>query len=74
MTILSAKSRWRWIAHGRISDPEWQKGSGNTVWDDSVAQCSSPRPGFDRPPPTNFPARVTIRFDVQSEATEPILQ
>jgi hypothetical protein len=28
---------------------------------------------IDRPPPTNFPARVTIRFDVQEE-TEPILQ
>jgi hypothetical protein len=29
-------------------------------------------PVIDRPPPTNFPPRVTIRFDVQ-EQTEPVM-
>ena len=29
---------------------------------------------IDRPPPTNFPPVVTIRFDVAEEATEPVLQ
>jgi len=29
---------------------------------------------FDRPPPTNFPSNVTIRFDVQLEDAEPMLQ
>jgi hypothetical protein len=28
---------------------------------------------IDRRPPTNFPAQVTIRFDIQSEATEPLM-
>ena len=58
---------------GNISQPKWQKGSGNTAWDDSVRQAIAATTSLNRPPPTNFPARVTIRFDVQSEATEPIL-
>jgi hypothetical protein len=59
---------------GKISDPQWKKGSGNQVWDDTVRQALATTTSMTRPPPTNFPARVTIRFDVQSEATEPILQ
>jgi TonB C terminal len=59
---------------GQISAPVWQKGSGDTKWDDSVKQVFKLVKNFDRPPPTNFPASVVIRFDVQSEATEPVLQ
>ena len=59
---------------GRISDPKWQKGSGNPLWDASVRAAIAATTSMTRPPPTNFPARVTVRFDVQSEATEPILQ
>ena len=59
---------------GNISDPQWKKSSGNSVWDDTVRQALAATTSMMRPPPTNFPARVTIRFDVQSEATEPILQ
>lgn len=59
---------------GQISDPEWKKGSGDKRWDDSVRQALAATTSMTRPPPTNFPPRVTIRFDVQSEATEPILQ
>jgi hypothetical protein len=40
---------------------------------DGRAGFQSPSKNFDRPPPTNFPPRVTIRFDVQEE-TEPVLQ
>ena len=58
---------------GRISNPEWKKGSGNTAWDDSVRQAIAATTGINRPPPTNFPPRITVRFDVQSEATEPVL-
>jgi len=28
---------------------------------------------LNRPPPTNFPPRIVIRFDVQAD-TEPVLQ
>jgi TonB family protein len=59
---------------GKISDVQWKKGSGNRVWDDTVRQALAATTSMTRPPPTNFPSRVTIRFDVQSEATEPILQ
>jgi hypothetical protein len=59
---------------GKISDPQWKKGSGNSVWDETVRQAIAATTSMTRPPPTNFPPRVTIRFDVQSEATEPILQ
>ncbi len=51
----------------------WKKGSGNTSWDDSVRKAiADVVQSIDRPPPTNFPAQVTIRFDVQEE-TEPVL-
>jgi TonB family protein len=59
---------------GQISDPQWKKSSGSTVWDDSVRQAIATTTSINRPPPTNFPPRITVRFDVQSDATEPILQ
>jgi TonB family protein len=59
---------------GKISDVQWKKGSGNNVWDDTVRQAIAAMTSMTRPPPTNFPPRVTIRFDVQSESAEPILQ
>ena len=58
---------------GRISNPVWEKGSGDARWDDSVKQVFKVVKSLDRPPPTNFPSRVTVRFDVQEE-TEPVLQ
>ena len=58
---------------GQMSAPVWQKGSGNNVWDESVRQVFKVVKSFERPPPTNFPASVVIRFDVMSEATEPVL-
>jgi len=57
---------------GKISQPKWQKGSGDKRWDDSVRQAIAATTSLNRPPPTNFPARVVVRFDVQEE-TEPIL-
>ena len=58
---------------GQISDPVWAKGSGDARWDESVRQIFKVVKSMNRPPPTNFPARVTVRFDVQEE-TEPVLQ
>jgi hypothetical protein len=58
---------------GNISDPTWLKGSGDEKWDATVRQVFDAVRNIDRPPPTNFPPRVTIRFDVQEE-TEPVLQ
>jgi len=58
---------------GNIENPTWLKGSGDDKWDATVKQVFNVVKNIDRPPPTNFPPRVTIRFDVQ-EQTEPILQ
>ena len=58
---------------GRISDPRWEKWSGDTRWDDSVRQALAAVTHMDRPPPTNFPPRVVVRFDVQEE-TETVMQ
>jgi outer membrane biosynthesis protein TonB len=58
---------------GNISDPTWLKGSGDAKWDETVRHVFNVVLSIDRPPPPNFPPRVTIRFDVEQEA-EPILQ
>jgi hypothetical protein len=58
---------------GNLSDTVWQKGSGNQIWDDSVREVFKQVSAIDRPPPTNFPPVVTIRFDTE-EQTEPVLQ
>ena len=49
---------------GRVSNPVWMKSSGNKNWDDSVRRAISATKAMSRPPPTNFPARVVVRFDV----------
>jgi outer membrane biosynthesis protein TonB len=58
---------------GNVSDPQWEKGSGNTRWDNSVRAAIAAVSNIGHPPPTNFPPRVVVRFDVQEE-TEPVLQ
>lgn len=57
---------------GKVSSPEWKRGSGNTRWDESVRQAIASTKALNRPPPTNFPARVLVRFDVQ-EVTESLV-
>lgn len=56
---------------GQISKPVWMKRSGNKQWDDSVQQAIDRATSMSRPPPTNFPSRVVVRFDVAE--TESIL-
>jgi outer membrane biosynthesis protein TonB len=58
---------------GNIENTTWLKGSGDAKWDETVRQVFNVVKNIGRPPPTNFPSRVTIRFDVQEE-TEPVLQ
>jgi hypothetical protein len=59
---------------GEISNPQWEKGSGNSVWDDSVRKAIAAVKNMDRPPPTNFPPHITIRFDVQEQTADEVLQ
>jgi hypothetical protein len=63
------------VAHdGSLSDERWMKGSGNSRWDKTVKDVLAEVTKITRSPPTNFPPRVVIRFDVAEEATEPVLQ
>jgi TonB family protein len=52
---------------GQISNPQWEKSSGNATWDESVRKAIQAVTSMDAPPPTNFPPKVVIRFDVQDE-------
>jgi len=58
---------------GNISQPQWLKGSGDAKWDQTVKDVFKVVSQIDRRPPTNFPPKVTIRFDVLEE-TEPVMQ
>lgn len=53
---------------GKVSNPQWKRTSGNPRWDDSVRAALTATPSLSRPPPTNFPARILVRFDVQEVA------
>ncbi len=52
-------------AAGDISDPVWKKSSGQKQWDDSVRLAIASTKKVSHAPPTNFPARVVVRFDVE---------
>lgn len=58
---------------GRVGAPEWKSTSGNKRWDDSIRDALAANPSISRPPPTNFPSRILVRFDVQ-EVTEAFTQ
>ena len=58
---------------GNLSGVQWQRGSGDVKWDQTVKDIFKIVTSIDRRPPTNFPDHVTVRFDVQ-ETTEPVLQ
>ena len=57
---------------GNLGKVQWQKGSGNNQWDQSVKDVFKLVQSIDRRPPTNFPPQVVVRFDVQEE-TEPAM-
>ncbi|HEV7924130.1 MAG TPA: TonB C-terminal domain-containing protein [Verrucomicrobiae bacterium] len=57
---------------GDITDPVWKKKSGQKQWDESVLLAIASTKKMNRPPPTNFPPRVVVRFDV--EALVPVAQ
>jgi hypothetical protein len=58
---------------GNISETKWLKGSGDAKWDQTVKDVFKAVSNIGRPPPTNFPPDVVVRFDVQTEEMEPAL-
>jgi TonB family protein len=61
-------------AQGRITNWEWQHGSGNPRWDASVRDAITNTRAINRPPPKAFPGKFVVRFDVESQRTEPVSQ
>jgi TonB family protein len=59
---------------GKATGYRMLKGSGNTAWDNSVKTVMDKTKSFSTPPPKNFPGRFTVRFDVESQRTEDVLQ
>ena len=57
---------------GRLTQTKWLKGSGDARWDQTVKDVFKVVTAINRPPPSNFPPVVTIRFDVASEETQPL--
>jgi hypothetical protein len=57
---------------GQITSAVWKRYSGHKQWDDSVRLAIASTKKVSRPPPTNFPSPVLVRFDV--EALEPVAQ
>jgi hypothetical protein len=52
---------------GQLSNPEWEKHSGNQKWDDSVKEALAATTSLTLPPPKNFPPHVEVVFDVAEE-------
>jgi TonB family protein len=61
-------------AQGRITTWDWLRGSGNSRWDASVREVMAQTQVINRPPPKGFPAKFVVRFDVESQRTEPAMQ
>ena len=59
---------------GRVADSRWLKGSGDKRWDDSVKTVIAQTKALSRPPPKGFPEKFTVRFDVETSRTEPLIQ
>jgi TonB family protein len=59
---------------GNVEDTRWLHGSGNARWDDSVKAAVAQTKSISRPPPKGFPGKFTVRFDVESQKTESVLQ
>lgn len=57
---------------GRVTKSNWLNGSGDKRWDDSVKAVLAQTKSINRPPPTGFPAKFLVRFDVEGSATEPL--
>ena len=60
-------------AKGRVTDYRWLKGSGDKRWDESVKAVVAQTKTINRPPPKGFPDKFSVRFDVETSRTEPVM-
>jgi hypothetical protein len=59
---------------GKMGEYRWLKGSGDQRWDNSVKAALAQTKVINKPPPKGFPENFKVRFDVESQRTEPVLQ
>jgi len=57
---------------GDVQGWRWVRGSGNARWDQSVKDAVTQLKSIGKAPPKGFPKQFVVRFDVQSEKTEPL--
>jgi hypothetical protein len=60
--------------NGAITSVNWLKLSGNARWDASVKTAVAQTKAITRRPPNGFPGKFVVRFDVESQKTEPVIQ
>jgi hypothetical protein len=68
-----AEVEMRVDAKGKIAGYDWKKGSGNQRWDDSVKKAIASTKNISSAPPKGFPDKFTVKFDVTSSTTEPLV-
>jgi hypothetical protein len=56
---------------GQVSNPVWKQNIGDKKWNDSIQQVIATVTQLDRLPPTNFPPRFTIIFNVRNSSGSP---
>ena len=61
-------------SNGQLGAYQWVKGSGNKPWDDSVKAALARTHSVSTKPPKGFPPQFVVRFDVESERTENVMQ
>jgi outer membrane biosynthesis protein TonB len=52
---------------GRITGSTWKRASGDPAWDASIRRAISQTTHLGRTPPTGFPDKFIVRFDVAQE-------
>ena len=70
---FAAEVELRVDSSGKILGYDWKHGSGNERWDGSVRQVLGSVTGFRQPPPSGFPEKFTVRFDVLPAQEEPLM-
>ena len=61
-------------AAGKVQAYRWVSGSGNNRWDDSVKAALASTKTIGQRPPKGFPQKFTVRFDVETQAAEEVMQ
>lgn len=71
-TAFIAEVEMAVASDGQVTAADWKRGSGEPKWDASVRQAVASVKAISRKPPTGFPPRFLVRFDVQAAEQQPV--